>query len=140
MDALGAQISMDSPRTDEEASTGSSSKQSASSKFLTSKSRRLKRAIISQLNVTELPPKEETPSTQIEIPEINELKLPSGKRYHLKGEDLLVLGELGSGNGGTVSVVEYKPTGYKMAVKVSKRVSFLNNARFITCICPVSQL
>lgn len=108
---------MDPMRTSDEASSSDQS----SGRSLAVRTRRLKGTTISPLKVSELPPREEIPQTQLLIPEPNELVLPARKRYHLRAEDLVVDEELGSGNSGTVNVVVHKPSNYKIAVKVSLR-------------------
>lgn len=50
-------------------------------------------------------------------------------RLDLKAEDLIVLRELGSGNGGTVSKVQHAATKVIMARKVSSEQSGVNNTR-----------
>lgn len=125
---------MDSPRTSEEAASSNQS----SGRGLSARARRLKGTTISPIKVSELPPREDASQTQLVIPEPNELELPVIGRFHFKVEDLIILEELGSGNSGTVNVVVHKPTGYKMAVKVSQqkiRINFLNSLTVLTFPC-----
>lgn len=49
------------------------------------------------------------------------IELPRSNKLDVKVEDLEMLEELGSGNGGTVNRVRYKPTGAIMARKVGLR-------------------
>jgi len=53
----------------------------------------------------------------------NEAQLEIGIEFNIdiRQDDLEIVKELGSGNGGTVSKVKYKPTGTTMARKVMKR-------------------
>lgn len=76
------------------------------------------------LNVTELPPRHDDVPARIEIPEINELHRSTGERYSPEPGDIVMICELGAGNGGTVSLVEYTPTRWKMAMKTIQLDSY----------------
>ncbi|KAI8923542.1 kinase-like domain-containing protein [Entophlyctis helioformis] len=59
----------------------------------------------------------ESPSSVL-APQLADLSIPKNLQLDLKTEDIVVLQELGAGNGGTVSKVQHKPTNTIMARKI----------------------
>lgn len=54
------------------------------------------------------------------MPPPRPIELPKSNKLNVKPEDLETLEEIGSGNGGTVNRVRYRPTGAIMARKVGR--------------------
>lgn len=67
----------------------------------------------------------------------SEAQLEIGIEFNLslKQEDLEIIKELGSGNGGTVSKIKHLPTGTTMARKV-RRITLRGFATQVTKFCP----
>ena len=94
------------------------------------KTKTMKRKNVKGLALTAQPPKPSTPSAgDSQIPgalgndesRTDTLEIGVEFRLDLKAEDLIVMKELGSGNGGTVSKVQHAATKVIMARKVSIR-------------------
>lgn len=92
------------------------------------KTKTMKRKNVKGLALTAPPPKPSTPSAgDSQIPgalgndesRTDTLEIGVEFRLDLKAEDLIVMKELGSGNGGTVSKVQHAATKVIMARKVS---------------------
>lgn len=98
------------------------------------KTRTMKRKNVKGLALSAPPPRNLTPSTSDsqapggigneESGRGDTLEIGVEFRLDLKAEDLIVLKELGSGNGGTVSKVQHAATKVIMARKVGSSVPF----------------
>jgi mitogen-activated protein kinase kinase len=111
------------------------------------KARTLKRKNVKGLALNAAPPKSTSPSaTDSQIPgglgndEGTHDTLEIGVEFmlDLRSEDIIVLKELGAGNGGTVSKVQHAATKVVMARKVSHRVPHgLHVLSYLLCVLQV---
>lgn len=85
--------------------------------------RTMKRKNVKGLALNAPPPRAPAPSENLEDGRTAQLEIGIEYKLDLKREDLDVLKELGSGNGGTVSKVKHIATGTVMARKVKSSVS-----------------